>query len=53
MRAAIEMQKIVVWVLSILVLAAVLMLILTQLSPGAEGGLANKTIGTILGGPNN
>jgi hypothetical protein len=51
MKAAIEMQKIVIWVLAILVLAAILGLILTQLDPGAEGGIANTTIDTILTGP--
>jgi hypothetical protein len=50
-KAAIEMQKIVMWVLAILVLAAILALTLTQLTPGTEGSLANKTIDTILTGP--
>lgn len=50
-QAAIEMQKIVMWVLAVLVLAAILMLIFTQLSPNAEESLARRVIDTILSGP--
>lgn len=46
--AAIEMQKIVIWTISILVLLAILMFTLNNLAPGTEGSVTNSTFSRLF-----